>query len=207
MGIYVWETGILAENDGIAAAKDCCCDDVGCKVCDSGTTPTTMIVTFHAGALQGLGFDTCISCSDWEARWELPKLTLAEINEILAIPNQIAIALDVAGGEEPKDVLGCIYGTQVGLPCSAEWMVYQVNLSGSTGFAGGAIALQWPGPAGEATNVDYSIAIAPATGDCKTNLKTNGNGLQNVGQSTSANSPCDLVWLIIDATLCDVDTE
>ena len=195
----MWNDAILIVDGKIAIAQDCCCGESAgaldtCSICDAGTHPTTITVTFGAGTdLGGGGAGCAVDCDDWATSWTCRQLTQAEINTINASWPAAFTA--------PAPAEGCYWGLTAGLPCSTSAMVVELLNAGAGGTAIGAVTICYP--LGY-VRLDFQITTAGIDDDCITNFDSGGTGCDNIGYSSAGATPCDFVGVLFDFSLMDI---
>lgn len=167
-----------------------CCEEALCTHCDTDTWPGSITVTISNMAA-GAFHPFCASdCTEWNAAWELARLTQAEVDALfIACPATIT---------EEFPVAGCYFRITKGLPCGATAMVIEI-LDGGTldgGFAYGNISVCYTGTS-TTSRMAWWIATDDSDQDCLTNIDTNGGGLDNQSFAIydgGSTLPCRFVW-------------
>lgn len=205
MVLTLWEeNGTIKETAaGVLIECETCPCVTGCSVCDPGTTPGSITVTFGAGTdLGGDGSECVGDCDDFDSLgpWELQQLSQAQV-DALFITCPIAFT---TGG--PAPVAGCYYGLTDGLPCGCVSMILEIIDGGTAGagLATGNVTMCWTST--KWARVSWEINTADTDQDCLTNIDTAGGGVDNIsGVGNSATLPeCDFNGLNFDFTLLDL---
>jgi hypothetical protein len=184
-------------HNEVIDASCCCGEAVSCNECD--VTPTSVTVQFTADLnAYSPGTGCAHGCSDWISAFDLPMLTQAQIDYMVATwPGTWPQTEPV-----PRQA-GCYFGLFSGLPCDATSMVLQIVAGGRSGLAVATVTIGWAD--GIYAEITCTHLIDPASGDCCGNLTANmGDPNWTIGLNASAGCPCDFA-LVAEGLAADMN--
>jgi hypothetical protein len=172
---------VLLSGGAVATDPACCCD---CPECD--LLPAAVTVEFLADLnAYSPGTGCAGGCADWIAAFNLPQLTQAQVDYM------VATWPSTWPQTQPPRTAGCYYGLFEDLPCGATSMVLQIVAGGRTGLAVATVTIGWAD--GVFVQITCTHEVSPAGGDCCANITRPNEGAAGVtvGMNAAVGVPCD----------------